>query len=200
MDTPAISPYSSAPFSLSRAVRELERLAVQARDLAAHTAVLFRRAGVTSGQRVLDLGCGPGDVTMIAADIVGPGGHVVGVDRSAVAVAAARDRTQLAGYLNTTFKTGDVANLEISGEYDVIVGRLVLRDVPDPMRALRGLRKYLRPQGLVVLQETAIGAPLVSVLHHAGYHTQGICVSPPTSVWQERFLGVWARKAGDPRS
>jgi ubiquinone/menaquinone biosynthesis C-methylase UbiE len=194
MDTPADT------FSLSHAVRELDRLATQARDLAAHTTVLFRRAGVTTGQRVLDLGCGPGDVSLIAAEIVGPGGHVVGVDRSPVAVAAARDRARLAGYLNTTFKAGDAANLAIIGEFDVIVGRLVLMDLPDPMRALRSLRKYLRPQGLMVLQETAIGAPLVSVLHHAGYHTQGICISPPTSVWQERLLGVWARMAGDFRS
>jgi ubiquinone/menaquinone biosynthesis C-methylase UbiE len=187
-------------FSLPHAVRELERLALRARDLAAHTSILFRRAGIAAGQRVLDLGCGPGDVSLLAADIVGPGGHVVGVDRSAIAVAAARDRTRMAGYLNTTFKTGDVSNLSIIGEFDVIVGRLVLTDVADPMRVLRSLRKYLRPQGLIVLQETAIGAPLVSVLHHAGYHTQGICISPPTSVWQERLLGVWARKAGDPRS
>jgi ubiquinone/menaquinone biosynthesis C-methylase UbiE len=191
MDTPADS------FSLPHAVRELERLATRARDLAAHTHVLFRRAGITLGQRVLDLGCGAGDVSLIAAEIVGPRGHVVGVDRSPIAVAAARDRARMAGYLNATFKTGDAANLAIGGRFDVIVGRLVLMDVPDPMRALRGLRQYLRPQGLIVLQESAIGAPLVSVLHHAGYHTQGICIAPPTQVWQERLLGVWARMAGD---
>lgn len=194
MDTPAET------FSLPHAVRELDRLATQARELAAHTAVLFRRAGMTSGQRVLDLGCGPGDVSLIAAEIVGPSGHVVGVDPSPAAVAAARDRARLAGYLNTTFKTGEAANLAIIGEFDVIVGRLVLMDLPEPMKVLRSLRKYLRSQGLIVLQETAIGAPLVSVLHHAGYHTQGICISPPTSIWQERLLGIWARMAEDFRS
>jgi ubiquinone/menaquinone biosynthesis C-methylase UbiE len=194
MDTPIDT------FSMPHAVRELERLAVQARNLAAHTAVLFRRAGIRAGHRVLDLGCGPGDVALIAAEIVGPGGHVVGVDRSPAAVAAARDRARLAGHLNVTFKLGDVSNLTIPGEFDVIVGRLVLVDLQDPMRALRDLRKYLRPQGLMVLQETAVGAPLVSVLHHAGYHTQGICIAPPSHLWQERLLGVWARLAGDFRS
>jgi SAM-dependent methyltransferase len=139
-------------------------------------------------------------VSLIAAEIVGPGGHVVGVDRSAVAVAAARDRARLGGHLNVTFKVGELSNLAIVGEFDVVVGRLVLMDLPDPMRALRNLRKYLRPQGLVVLQETALGAPLVSVLHHAGFHTQGICISPPSHAWQERLLGVWARMAGDLRS
>ncbi len=191
MDTPTDA------FSLPHAVRELERLAVQARDLAAHTNVLFRRAGITAGHRVLDLGCGPGDVSLIAAEIVGPGGHVVGVDRSPVTVAAARDRARLAGHLNVTFKLGDVTDLLITGEFDVIVGRLVLMDLPDPLRALRHLRRYLRPQGLIVLQETALGAPLVSVLHHAGYHTQGICIAPPSRAWQERLLGVWARMARD---
>jgi ubiquinone/menaquinone biosynthesis C-methylase UbiE len=149
MDTPA----SGFSYPLGHSERELERLALQARDLAAHTTVLFRRAGIAAGHRVLDLGCGPGDVSFIAAEIVGPSGHVVGVDRSAAAVEAARDRARRVGHLNVTFKVGDVADLTIAGEFDVIVGRLVLMYLPDPVKALRQLQRYLRPQGLVVLQE-----------------------------------------------
>jgi ubiquinone/menaquinone biosynthesis C-methylase UbiE len=144
---------SDHPYPLGHSERELERLAVQARDLAAHTTVLFRRAGVSAGHRVLDLGCGPGDVSFIAAEIVGPGGHVVGVDQSPAAVEAARDRARRVGHLNVTFKVGDVADLSIAGEFDVIVGRLVLMYLPDPVKALQQLQKYLRPHGLVVLQE-----------------------------------------------
>ncbi len=144
---------SSNPYPLGHSERELERLAMQARDLAAHTTVLFRRAGISAGHRVLDLGCGAGDVSFIAAEIVGPSGHVVGVDRSLTAVEAARDRARSLGHLNVTFKVGDASDLTIAGEFDVIVGRLVLMYLPDPVKALRQLQRYLRPQGLVVLQE-----------------------------------------------
>jgi ubiquinone/menaquinone biosynthesis C-methylase UbiE len=186
------------PCSLAHAVRELERLAVQARELATHTATLFRRAGIAAGHRVLDLACGPGDVSFIAADIVGPSGHVVGVDRSAVATDAARDRARRVGHLNVTFKAGDVSDLTIAGDFDAIVGRLVLPHLPDPVRAFRLLRRYLRPQGLIVLQEDDFGLSPVSVLHQAGFSTQGICVAPTSDVSSShaRLIGAWARVAG----
>jgi ubiquinone/menaquinone biosynthesis C-methylase UbiE len=186
------------PASLAHAVRELERLAVQAREFASHTAALFRRVGISAGHRVLDLGCGPGDVSFIAAEIVGPRGHVVGVDRSAVAVDAARDRARRVGQLNVTFKVSDVSDLTIAGEFDVIVGRLVLPQLLDPVRALQSLRRYLRPHGFIVLEEDDFGLSPVSVLHQAGYCTQGICVVPTGDISSShgRLLGVWARPAG----
>ena len=131
------------PYPPGHSERELERLAVQARDLAAHTTVLFRRAGISAGHRVLDLGCGSGDVSFIAAEIVGPSGHVVGVDRSPAAVEAARERARRVGHLNVTFKVGYVEDLAIGGEFDAIVGRLVLMYLPDPVKALRGLQRLL---------------------------------------------------------
>jgi SAM-dependent methyltransferase len=156
-------------YPLGHSDRELERLAVQARDLAAHTTVLFRRAGISPGHRVLDLGCGPGDVSFIAAEIVGPQGSVVGIDRSPAAVETARERARRGGHGNVEFHVGDVAEVQPNGQFDVIVGRLVLMYLPNPARALARLRPFLRPHGLVVLQEgdvRSIGSepecPLVS--------------------------------------
>lgn len=60
---------------------EIERLQAQAAIIAEPTAVLFRRGGVAPGMRVLDLGSGPGDVSFLVADIVGPDGHVLGLER-----------------------------------------------------------------------------------------------------------------------
>jgi ubiquinone/menaquinone biosynthesis C-methylase UbiE len=141
------------PYPLGHSERELERLTVQARDLAAHTTVLFRRAGIAAGHRVLDIGCGSGDVSFIAAELVGPSGHVVGVDRSPAAIEVARERARRLGHLNVTFKVGYVEDLAIGGEFDAIVGRLVLMYLLDPVKALRQLQKMLRPHGLVILQE-----------------------------------------------
>ena len=64
------------------APRELDRLALQSRIYEAVTRRLLVRAGVDAGHHVVDLGCGAGDVSLLAAAAVGAGGSVTGVDRS----------------------------------------------------------------------------------------------------------------------
>lgn len=62
-----------------RTSTETERLQLQASVLAPHSAHLLRLAGITPGPRVLDVGCGAGDLSMLLADLVGPDGAVIGV-------------------------------------------------------------------------------------------------------------------------
>jgi Methyltransferase domain len=81
-----------APYALGHSERELKRLTIQARLYDPFTEQAFRDAGITAGVRVLDVGCGAGDVSFLAARLVGPTGEVVGVDRAAVAVATASRR------------------------------------------------------------------------------------------------------------
>ena len=61
------------------------------------TVRLLRDAGIGAGMRVLDAGCGTGDVTALAAELVGAGGAVVGVDRSGEVLATARARAEGCG-------------------------------------------------------------------------------------------------------
>ena len=68
---------------------EMARLELQGRALAPATRMIFATAGIRPGMRVLDLGCGAGDVAFVAANLVGPDGEVVGVDRSPEALARA---------------------------------------------------------------------------------------------------------------
>ena len=67
-------------YAFGHAQRELDRLSLQARILEPYTRRLFVDAGISTGMRVLDVGCGSGDVSMLAGEIVGPSGQVVGVD------------------------------------------------------------------------------------------------------------------------
>ena len=74
-------------YQLGSADDELARLELQGRALSPATYMIFDAAGIRPGMRVLDLGCGVGDVAFVAADLVGPDGYVVGVDRSPEALA-----------------------------------------------------------------------------------------------------------------
>jgi len=87
---------------------------------------LFEQAGVGPGMRILDVGCGAGDIAFLAADLVGPSGEVVGADRAAAAVAWATARAQEQGISNVKFLEGDPVALEFEQQFDVVVGRLVL--------------------------------------------------------------------------
>jgi len=137
---------------------ELDRLIAQARFFGDLTEEVLRRAGVGPGMRVLDLGCGTGDVSFLAARLVGPTGTVLGVDRSAEAVATATDRAGQAGIDNVSFTVADLAELELAAPVDALVGRLVLLYLDDPAATLRRLLGLLEPGGVVAFQEMDMGA------------------------------------------
>lgn len=159
MRTMAVMNTSSATgYPLGHSDPELDRLTTQARSLSPHTNLLLRRAGLAPGQRVLDIGCGVGDVSFIATQLVGETGHVVGIDRSRAAIETARERARFGGHKNVDFLVGDVTAPEVPGKFDAIVGRLVLMYLPDPVAALARLRSLLRLQGLIVMQESDLGS------------------------------------------
>jgi len=122
--------------------------------MAEMTERLLIDAGLAPGMRVLDVGCGRGDVALLAAKLVGAQGSVVGIDRDRAALEIARGRVRDAGIANVTFTAGDFA--AVGGEhgvFDAAVGRRVLMYQPDPVAALRALVGVLRPVALVVFQE-----------------------------------------------
>jgi 2-polyprenyl-3-methyl-5-hydroxy-6-metoxy-1,4-benzoquinol methylase len=129
---------------------ELDRLNRQGRVLAPATRTILEAAGVRNGMRVLDLGSGMGDMAFSAAELVGPTGVVVGIDRSPEPVAKANLRARQQGLAHLRFLVGDIHDPAPYGPYDVIVGRLVLMYVPDPAAVIRTQARQLRPGGLVV--------------------------------------------------
>ncbi len=80
--------HTQSVYVLGHEPEELRRLILQAGVLQPIPARLLQNAGIGPGMRVLDLGCGAGDVTMLAADMVGPSGSVTGIDRSPQVCAA----------------------------------------------------------------------------------------------------------------
>lgn len=147
---------SSTDYLLGHAPDEQVRLMRQARFIEQLTEPLFRSAGLCAGQRVLDLGCGVGDVSFLAASIVGPTGQVIGVNKSSEAIATASARAHFAGISNVWFIQHDLLDIDtlpLSAPMDAVVGRLVLMYLPDPAVVLRRLLQRIRPGGLIVFQE-----------------------------------------------
>lgn len=132
---------------------EHERLIRQAAWLTAPTERFFRAAGIAPGQRVLDLGSGVGDVSFIAARMVGSVGEVVGVERDPRAVARATVRAEEFGLQQVHFTQTDIADLPIERPFDAAVGRYILMFLRDPAAVLRSVSKRVRPGGIVAFQE-----------------------------------------------
>jgi SAM-dependent methyltransferase len=147
-----------APYILGHDDNELDRLIRQARFFGDLTEEVLRRAGVGPGMSVLDLGCGAGDVSFLAARLVGPTGTVTGVDRSAEAVAVAERRARDAGLANVSFVVQELSELTVTAPVDALVGRLVLMYLDDPAAVLRRLLEGVRPGGVVAFQEMDMGA------------------------------------------
>src|SRR5205085_3381976 len=88
------------------------------------------------GERVLDVGCGPGFYDRELLDEIGPGGSIVAVDASPDMLALARQRC--AGFDDVAFREGNAAALPVDdGDFDAALCVQVMEYVPDPVGALQ---------------------------------------------------------------
>ena len=114
---------------------------------------------VRPGTRVLDVGCGPGSVTLDLAERVGSTGQVVGVDFSAAAVEAAQVAARRRGDHRTRFRVADVRELDLgSATFDLVHAHQVLQHLGDPVGALREMARYCAPDGVVAVRDADYGA------------------------------------------
>jgi ubiquinone/menaquinone biosynthesis C-methylase UbiE len=133
--------------------RERRRLLLQAAVLNPITEDLLRRAGLSAGMTVLDLGCGVGDVSIMAARLVGRCGKVVAVDIDEGGLEMARNRADSAGLSNIEFRRARVGELQGFGSFDAVTGRHIMIHMSQPREALAEIFRLLRGGGVVVLQE-----------------------------------------------
>jgi ubiquinone/menaquinone biosynthesis C-methylase UbiE len=149
-------------YPLGYSEAEARRLMEQGAMFEDLTRDYLSRAGLAPGMRVLDVGCGVGDVSLLAGGLVGRTGSVLGVDRSApsleIARARAKRRTELCGTANISFVEADLDTFEPDGTFDAIIGRFVLLYVPGRASMLRRLTQSLRRGRVMAMQEIDISS------------------------------------------
>ena len=126
------------------AARQLEEL-YRTRDVVAQRAATMEKLSIKPGERVIDIGCGPGFLSEDIAECTGPAGLVLGVDISADLIALCKARSE-APSLN--YVVGDATELGVAGEsFDVAVCTQVAEYVPDVQKVLAEMYRVLRPGG-----------------------------------------------------
>lgn len=129
---------------------EYDRLVRQGALYEPFTRRAFAGAGLAPGMRVLDVGCGAGEVTRLAAEIVGASGRVVAIDVDAGALAFARTRL---GTANLEFRQSTIEAFAETEPFDAVVGRFILMHLKDPVAALQSLVSRLKSGGVACFVE-----------------------------------------------
>lgn len=138
------------------------------------------------GQSVLDVGSGPGTITVDLARRVAPG-QVIGVDASAEIVDQARALAHDEGVHNVSFQVGDVSELDFpDNSFDVVHAHQLLQHLVNPVEALKELRRVLKPGGVLGVREVDYGG--------VTWYPQ----LPGLAIWMTVYREVHYWNGGDP--
>lgn len=141
-------------YAITGGLEGKNRLAILSRAMHEYTKNFISRAGVKKGDKVLDIGCGGGDVSFELADIVGDQGKVVAIDFDEKIIVLNQVDAQRRNKKNIQFKVGDVFNLSEINKYDFIYVRFLLSHLDNPVLALTNITKAAKVGGTIAIEDT----------------------------------------------
>jgi len=121
----------------------------------------FSLGALRPGEHVLDIGCGAGMDTLVAAQMVGTGGTVTGIDMTPAMVAKARRSVAETGLAQVTIVEGSAEDLPFeSASFDVVISNGVIDLIPDKDAVFSEIARVLRPGGRIQLADVTIRRPV----------------------------------------
>ena len=167
---------------------EIVRLGVQHRVWRPVVLDCWRRAGITVGSKVVDVGAGPGYATLDLAEIVGQSGRVVGFERSTKFVAAARSAVKTRGYANIEVHEADLMTDELPvTDFDFSWCRWVTAFVSSPENLVSRISKLLRKGGTAIFHE------------YGAYDTwRFVPPRPAHEKFRAKIIEAWKASGGEP--
>jgi SAM-dependent methyltransferase len=140
---------------------ELARVPESAVESFAGVANPFSLGRLSPGERVLDLGSGAGTDSLVAAQMVGPGGRVTGIDMTPQMVAKARAAAAELGASNVEFLEGEAEQLPFEDvSFDVVISNGVIDLIPDKDAVFAELYRVLEPGGRIQVADVTIQNPV----------------------------------------
>jgi 2-polyprenyl-3-methyl-5-hydroxy-6-metoxy-1,4-benzoquinol methylase len=158
-------------YILETGAKDVERLQLLEQAYGPQSEALLLRAGLREGLRIVEVGCGSGNMSCWLAEQVGPSGSVVGLDRSAGQVEQACKQAMTRGLRNVQFQVADAYKPGLpESSFDMAYCRLVLMHLTHPIEALRAMRELVRPGGQVLCEEMDLNHwfvdPPSALMHH----------------------------------
>jgi SAM-dependent methyltransferase len=183
-----MNPSRERDYILGTHEEELERLGVQHQAWRSVVLDCWEQAGLIIGSKVLDVGAGPGYATVDLAEIIGPRGRVVAVERSGNFVDAIKNSARERGFSNIEVHELDLMNDDLpGGPYDFAWCRWVLCFVSDPELVVKKIASVLRSHGR-------------AIFHEYGHYTTWRFFPQRASLeeFRNHVVATWRESGGEP--
>lgn len=135
---------------------EMNRLQCQAEELSPLVLESIEKCGISEGMKVVDVGCGTGQVSFLISKLVGPRGAVIGIDANPTAIELCRNIATTERVKNVSFIVGNACDMSRDlqdNSIDISYSRFLLTHLEDPLAAIREMIRVTTREGIIMIED-----------------------------------------------